>query len=90
MNKLLEELKMVNKMLIVRKVFGKPDWYLLSEQEENKLFKSICDTRDEDKASLFHFMDCTTICDEQFCYFCLAYWGDIMQPCSSCHPYKRE
>ena len=75
---------MDDKTLIVKEVFGIPEWYLLSEKEENKLFKYIINTRNEDEARLFRAMDCSAFCEEQFCYFCATYWGDIQGQCVSC------
>lgn len=82
---------MDDKTLIVKEVFGIPEWYLLSEREENKLFKYIITTRNEDQARLFRAMDCSAFCDEQFCFFCAAYMGDIQGQCPSCiKPIVRE
>ena len=81
---------MVDKTSIVREVFQLPDWYLLSENEENKLFKYIESTRDSNEARLFRAMDCPAYCDEDYCFFCSAYWGDIQPNCSACSTIARD
>ena len=44
---------------------------MLSENEENKLFKYIVKFADNRENSyLARSLDCTTFCDERFCYFC--------------------
>ena len=54
----------------VKTVFGIPAWYLLSEREENKLFKYIREARNIEEAHLYRVMDGSTIYNEQFCFFC--------------------
>ena len=76
---------MAEKTLLVKEVFHIPDWYLLTEKEEDKLFRYIFEARDENEARLARFMDCTAICDEQYCFFCSLYCGDIQRPCTPCH-----
>ena len=66
---------MEDKTLIVKEVFGIPEWYLLTEKEEDKLFKYIIKTRNEDEARLFRAMDCSAYCDEQFCFFLRSILG---------------
>ena len=79
---------MDDKTLIVKEVFRIPEWYLMTEKEENKLFKYIMDTQgNENQARLFRAMDCSAFCDEQYCYFCAASWGDIQRQCASCTKY---
>ena len=76
--------------LIVRATFGISDWYMLSEQEEDKLLKYIREARNAQEAHYFRFLDCTTKCDEQFCYFCAAYEGDIQKLCTPCNAYTKR
>lgn len=78
------------KTQFVKAVFGIPDWYLVSEREEEKLFKYICEARTISEANLFRVMDCSTICDEQFCYFCASEEGEIERLCSACNIAKRD
>ena len=71
---------MDDKTLKVKEVFRKPEWYLMTEKEENKLFKYIMDIQgNENQAPLFPAMGCSALCDEQYCYFCVASWGDIQR-----------
>ena len=44
----------------VKAVFGIPDWYILSEMGEERLFKYICETRNIYEANLFRVIDCST------------------------------
>ena len=74
----------------VKTVFGIPAWYLLSVREENKLFKYIREARNIEEAHLFRVMDCSTICDEQFCFFCALDEGHIHKLCSACNSVQRN
>ena len=55
---------------LVKAVFKIPEWYALSEKEEKKLYKYICETRNQNEARLFRLMDFSTCCNESFCFFC--------------------
>ena len=55
---------------LVKAVFTIPEWYVMLEKEEKKLYKCICETRNQNEAHLFPLMDCSSCCDESFCFFC--------------------
>ena len=60
-----------NKTWLVKLWFGIPSWYVLSENEEKKLFNYIVEFADDRENSyIARSLDCSTICDERFCYFC--------------------
>lgn len=69
----------------VKAIFAIPDWYLLSEKEENKLMNYIRDARNAQEARLHRFIDCSAFCDEQFCFFCSADDGEVKRLCSACN-----
>ena len=73
----------------VKRMFEIPDWYLMTEKEENKLYKYLCESRYSQEAKFIRLLDCSTtcICDERFCYFCPAYAGDIKRLCNPCKSY---
>ena len=52
---------------LVKAVFKIPEWYAMPEK---KLNKYTCETRNQNEAHLFRLMDCSTCCDESFCFFC--------------------
>ena len=81
---------MADKTQFVKWVFGIPEWYLMTEREENKLFGYICEARNIQEANLHRIMDCSTICDEQFCFFCAADEGDIEKMCATCNYVVRD
>ena len=74
----------------VKTVFDILTWYLLSKRGENKLFKYIPEARNIEEAHLFRMMDCSTICDEHFCFFCALDEGDIHKLCSACNIFQRN
>ena len=57
-------------MWLVKLWFGIPSWYVSSENEEIQLFKNTVEFADNSENSyLTRSLDCSTICDERFCYF---------------------
>ena len=76
---------------LVKAVFKIPEWYVMSEKEEKKIYKYICETSNHDEARLFRLMDCSTCCDESFCFFCAIDEGLISPSCRACTTlYSRE
>ena len=69
----------------VKLFFGIPEWYILSDRAEAKLQKYLCEAPTHKDARMYRFLDCSAFCDEQFCYFCATYYGDIRQLCAPCH-----
>ena len=68
----------------VKYVFGIPNWYLMSDVEEKKLIGYINEARTIQDARLFRTLDCSTMCDEKFCYFCALDEGELTEMCNSC------
>ena len=62
--------KLARRSDIVRSVFGVPGWYVLSDNEEQKLFSYLMTAQTVPEAILKRILDCSTICDEKYCYFC--------------------
>ena len=57
-----------NKTWLVKLWFSIPNWYVLSTVEEDKLLNYIVTERENSRIA--RCLDCTTICNEQYCYFC--------------------
>ena len=73
-----------SRMCFVKRMLEIPDWYLMTEREENKLYKYLCESKNSQEATFIRLLNCSTICDERFCYFCPAYTGDIKRLCNPC------
>ena len=71
----------------VKTVLSTPAWYLLSEREENELFKYIREARNIEEVHLYRVMDCSTIC---FLFFLCFGQGDIHKLCSACNIVQRN
>ena len=54
----------------------------MSEKEETKLFKYICESRNQNESRLFRLVDGSTCCDEIFC--CAIDEGLISPTCRAC------
>ena len=65
-------------------VFRIPNWYLMSDVEEKKLIKYINEARTIQDARLFRTLDCSTVCDEKYCYFRALDEGEITELCKNC------
>ncbi|MEW8547233.1 MAG: hypothetical protein AB2693_27295 [Candidatus Thiodiazotropha sp.] len=61
---------MAEKIRIVKRVFNIPEWYQISEFELEKLVGYIKEAASVQEAQWYRFLDCTTFCIEEKCFFC--------------------
>ena len=55
-----------------------PELYVMSDEEENKLFNYIITMRDNSYVA--RYLDCEAMWDGTLCYFC----SEVSEPCKSC------
>ena len=70
------------KSWLVKKFFSIPDWYVLSETEEGRLFDLIIREQPSSfaQAHFIRMLDCSAFCTIYDCYFC----SNLSKLCSSC------
>lgn len=47
-------------------------------------------TNTHQDARMYRFLDCTTICDERFCYFCASCEGVVQPLCAPCNGFGKR
>ena len=67
-----------NKTWLVKLWFQIPEWYILSVEEENKLFRYIITERENSYTA--RYLDCEAMCDGTLCFFC----SEVSESCKSC------
>ena len=79
--------KLASRTDIVRAIFGVPSWYIIYENEEQRLFNYIMTTETVQEGILSRKLDCSTICCERHNCFC-AESEPVM--CCSRAPKRRD
>lgn len=72
---------------LIRKIFLLPDWYVMSEVEEEKLIRYTEEASFAEEARVFRALDCSAFCvNEELCFFC----SDLKILCANSTKYSQR